>query len=92
MANDVEIFFDIGISVDEVGPQPMSRKMVFRGFVQASCQGVGLGLATGGEAAPAPGIEPILAISSGVNVDGDENYLIAPDLPADGIYAAAALL
>ena len=89
---DVEVLFDVGISVSVVGTETHSRQMVFRGFVQARCQGVGLGFATGGEADPAPGIEPIPAISSGINVDGDENHLVDPELPADGVYAAAALL
>ena len=92
MADDVEVLLDVGISVGKVGPDLHSRQMVFRGFVQARCQGVCLGLATGGEAAPAAGIEPILAVSSGVDVDGEENYLIVAELPADGVYAAAALL
>lgn len=92
VANDVEVLLDVGISVGEVGPETHSRQMFFRGFVQACCQGVGLGPASGGEAAPSPSIEPILAFSGGVNVDGDKNHLIVPELPADGIYAAAALL
>ena len=92
MTDDVEVFLYVGISVGEVGPDLHPRQMVFRGFVQARCQGVGLGLATGGEAAPAAGVEPILAVSGGVDVDGEENYLIALELPADGVYAAAALL
>ena len=92
MADDVEVLLDVGISVGKVGPDLHPRQMVFRGFVQARCQGVGLGLASGGEAAPAAGVEPILAVSSGVNVDGEENYLIVAELPADGVYAAAALL
>ena len=62
--------------------------MVFRGFVQARCQFVSLGLASGSKAAPAPCIEPILAVSGGINVDG----VIVPELPADGVYAPAALL
>ena len=61
MTDDVEVFLDVGISVGEVGPETHSRQMVFRGFVQERCQGVGLGLAPGGEAAPAPGIEPVPA-------------------------------
>ena len=92
VTDDVEVFLYVGISVGEVGPEAHPRQMVFRGFVQARCQGVGLGLAPGGKAAPALGVEPILAVSGGVNVDGDENRLIAPKLPADGVYAAAALL
>ena len=92
MTDDVEVFLYVGISVGVVGPEAHPRQMVFRGFVQAQCQGVGLGLSSGGEAAPAPGVEPILAVSGSVNVDGDENHLIVPKLPADGVYAAAALL
>ena len=53
--------------------------------------GVGLGLSSGGEAAPAACIEPILAVSGGIDVDGDENHLVVPKLPADGIDTAATL-
>ena len=91
VTDDVEVFLYVGISVGEVGPDLHPRQMVFRGFVQARCQGVGLGLATSGEAAPAAGVEPILAVSGGVDVDGEENYLIVAELPADDVYAAAAL-
>ena len=76
MADDVEVLLDVGISVGVVGPQAHSRQMVLRGLVQARCQGVGLGLALGGETAPAARIEPILAVSCGVDVDGEENYLV----------------
>ena len=92
MADDVEVFLDVGISVREVGPDLHPRQMVFRSFVQARRQFVGLGLATGCEAAPAAGIEPILTVSGSIDVDGEENYLIVADLPADGVYAASALL
>lgn len=92
MADDVEVFLDVGISVGVVGPQAHSRQMVFRGFVQARCQGVGLGLAQGGEAAPAARVEPILAVSGSIDVDGEENYLVVAELLANGVYAAAALL
>ena len=92
VTDDVEVFLYVGISVGEVGPEAHPRQMVFRGFVQARCQGVGLGLAPGGKAAPALGVEPILAVSGGVNVDGDEKHLIVPEPLADGIYTAAALL
>ena len=47
VANDVEVLLDVGISVGEVGPETHSRQMVFRGFVQARCQLVSLGLALG---------------------------------------------
>ena len=92
VADDVEVFLYVGISVGVVGPEPVAQQMVFRGFVQARCQSVGLSLSPGCEATPAPGIEPILAVSGGVNVDGGENHLIVPEQPADGVYAAAALL
>ena len=92
MADDVDVLFDVGISVGVVSPEAHSQQMVFRGIVQAGCQGIGLGFAPGGEAAPAPGIEPFPAVSGGVDVDGDENHLIVPELPADDVYAAAALL
>lgn len=65
--------------------------MSFRGLVQARCQGVSIGLASSGEAAPAAGIEPIPAVSCGVDVDGDENHLVGTILLADLVYAAAAL-
>lgn len=92
VTDDVEVLFDVGISVGVVGPEVRSRQMVFRGIVQAGCQGIGLGFTPGGEATPAPGIEPVPAVSGGVNVNGDENHLIVAELPADGVYAAAALL
>ena len=50
--DDVEVLLDVGISVREVSPDLHPRQMVFRGFVQARRQGVGLGLASGGEATP----------------------------------------
>ena len=52
------------------------------------CRGVGLGLASSGEVVPAAGVKPILAVFGGVNVDGEDNYLIVAELPTDGVYAA----
>ncbi len=50
--------------------------MVFRGFVQTRCQFLDPSHAAGGEAAPAAGIEPILTVSGGVDVNRDENHLV----------------
>ena len=92
MADNVEVLLDVGISVGVVGPQAHPRQMVLRGFVQARCQGVGLGLALGGKAAPAARIEPNLAVSGSVDVNGEENYLVVAEQLANGVYAPAALL
>lgn len=92
MSDDIEVLLDVGISVREVSPDLHPRQMVFRGFVQARCQLVCLGPASGSEAAPAPCIEPILAVSSGVDVNRDEDYLVFAQLLADLIDTTAALL
>ena len=92
MEEDVEVLFQVGVAVGVVGEETHPRQIVFCSFVQARCQGVGLCIAPGGEAAPTPGIEPILAVSGGVNVDGDENDIVFAELAAPGVDAAAALL
>lgn len=92
VTDDVEVLFDVGISVGVIGPEAHSWQMAFRSLVQAGCQGVGLGLTPGCVAAPAAGIEPILTVSGCIDVDGEENHLVVAEPPADGVYATAALL
>ena len=66
--------------------------MSFRGFVQASGQGVRIGLASGSKATPAARIEPILAVSCCVDVNRNEDYLVFAQLLADPIDTPTALL
>ena len=91
VADDVEVFLNVRISVGMVAAQMHIREPDLRGLIQAGGQGVGLGLPSRREAAPAPGLEPIFAVTGGVDVDGEENHLVSAELSADGVYAPAAL-
>ena len=92
VSDDIEVLLDVGISIGEVSPEAHLREPGLRNFIEFCGQGIRLGLTSSRKAAPAPSIEPIPAVSSGINVNGEENYLIVAELPADGVYAAAALL
>ena len=89
---DVEVLLDVRISVGVVFPDLVTRQMHLRCFVQVSCQGVGFRLTDSSEAVPATSIHPLLTVTGGVDVNGDENYLVFADLLADLVYTAAALL
>ena len=91
VADDVEVFLDVGISIGMVAAQVHIGQPGLRCFIQAGGQGVGLGLPSRRETAPAPGLEPIFAVPGGVDVDGEENHLVSAELSADGVYAPAAL-
>ncbi len=91
MAENVEVGFDVGISVCVVGSQALAGEMFIGGSVQAASEAVGLGIAPGGVAAPTAGIEPFSAVSGSVDVKGDQNHQVVPEFLTDSIDPAAAL-
>ncbi len=66
--------------------------MFLRCIIQTGGHKVCAGLSDRGEAAPSTGIHPLLAISCGVDVNGDEYHLAIPILLTNLVDAAAALL
>ena len=91
MAENVEVGFDVGISVCVVGSQALAGEMFIGGSVQAASEAVGLGIAPGGVAAPTAGIEPFSAVSGSVDVKGDQNHQVVPEFLTDSIDPATAL-
>lgn len=91
MAENVEVGFDVGISVCVVGSQALAGEMFIGGSVQAASEAVGLGIAPGGVAAPTVGIEPFSAVSGSVDVKGDEEYLVFAQFLTECVDSAAAL-
>lgn len=91
MAENVEVGFDVGISVCVVGSQALAGEMFIGGSVQAASEAVGLGIAPGGVAAPTAGIEPFSAVSGSVDVKGDQKHQVVPEFLTDSIDPAAAL-
>ena len=91
MADDVEVLFDVGISVAVVFPDAVAWQLGLRCFVEAGGQGIGLRLANSRKAAPAAGIVPFFAIAGSVDVEGDQEDLVEAEMLADLIDASAAL-
>lgn len=68
----------------------MAREPECSSAVQAICQMVTGGLATGGVAGPAAGVHPLLAIAGSVGMDGDQADIALAQLPAPGVHAFGA--
>ena len=74
MAEDVEVFFPVGVAVaGVVGADGFAFEGVAGGLVEAGGEGVGEGVAFGGVAGPSSCVEPLGAVSGGVDVDADED-------------------
>ena len=61
------------------------------GVVEGGGEGIGTGGAGSGVGAPAAGGEPAVAVAGGIAVDGDEDDVLAVQLSAPLVHAAAAL-
>ena len=92
MEEDVEVLFQVRVAVGVVGAKAHSGEMAGGGSVEAGGQAVGPGVASGGVGAPAAGVHPAVAETSGVDVDGNEDDVIFAEAPAPVVDAAAALL
>ena len=92
MPEDVKVLLDVWISVSIILPDVVSRELCFCRLVQASGQAVCTGFSDRGKAAPASGIQPLLTIAGGIDVNGDKNYLAGPKPLTDLVDSAAALL
>ena len=73
MAEDVEVFFPVGVVVGVVGADAPAWEVLVGGLVEAVCEGVGLCVAFAGVAGPAGGGVPSGAVAGGVDVDADED-------------------
>jgi len=91
VAEEVEVGFLVGVAVGVVGAQAHAGEMGLGGVVEGGGEGIGRGGTTGGVGAPAAGGEPAVAVAGGVAVDGDEDDVLAAQLSAPLVYAAAAL-
>ena len=91
VAEEVEVFLEVGIGVGVVGAEAMAREVGLGGVVEGGGEGIGPGVSTGGVGAPAAGGEPAVATAGGVAVDGDEEDVVFAQLAAPLVHAAAAL-
>jgi len=69
----------------------INRKIDLGRLVQAVCDAICSRLATGGVTTPTAGIEPFSAVSSSVDVKGDEDYRLAAGFHAYLVDTTAAL-
>ena len=91
VAEDVEVFFPVGVAVaGVVGTDGFAFEGVAGGLVEAGGEGVGEGVAFGGVAGPAGCGVPAGAVTGGVNVDGDEEDVGFAEGGAVGVDAADA--
>ena len=91
MAEEVEVFLEVGVAVGVVGAEALAGEVDLGGLVEAGGEGIGPGVATGGVGAPAGGVVPAVAVAGGVAVDGDEEDVVFAQLAAPLVHAAAAL-
>ena len=91
VAEEVEVFLEVGVGVGVVGAEAVAGEVGLGGVVEGGGKGIGPGVATGGVGAPAAGGEPAVASAGGVAVDGDEEDVVFPQLAAPLVHAAAAL-
>ena len=93
MAEDVEVFFPVGVAVaGVVGADGFAFEGVAGGLVEAVGEGVGLCVAFAGVAGPAGGGVPSGAVAGGVDVDADEDDVGFAEGGAVGVDAADAFL
>ena len=91
VAEDVEVFFPVGVAVaGVVSADGFAFEGVAGGLVETGGEGIGEGVAFGGVAGPAGGGVPAGAVAGGVDVDGDEEDIGAALGCADGVGAADA--
>ena len=89
MAEDVEVFFPVGVAVaGVVGADGFAFEGVAGGLVEAVGEGVREGVAFGGVAGPAGGGVPAGAVAGGVDVEGDEDDVGFAEGLAVGVGAA----
>ena len=73
MAEDVEVFFPVGVGVREIGSDSFVWEVLFCSFVEAFGDTVRGCLAFAGVAGPSGCVEPFCAVSGGVDMDADED-------------------
>lgn len=73
LSQQIEVFFPVGVAVGVVFPDAPAWEVFYCRLVEAGGEGIGLGLAFGGVAGPACGIEPFGAVSGSVDVNADED-------------------
>jgi hypothetical protein len=91
MAEEVEGGFLVGVAVGVVGAEAHAGEVGLGGVVEGGGEGIGTGGSGSGVGAPAAGGEPAVAVAGGVAVDGDEDDVLAAQLSAPLVHAAAAL-
>lgn len=91
MAEEVEVFLEVGVGVGVVGAEALAGEVGLGGVVEGGGEGIGTGGAGSGVGAPAAGGEPAVATAGGVAVDGDEEDVVFAQLAAPLVHAAAAL-
>ena len=91
MAEEVEVFLEVGVGVGVVGAEAVAGEVGLGGGVEGGGEGIGTGGAGSGVGAPAAGGEPAVATAGGVAVDGDEEDVVFAQLAAPLVHAAAAL-
>ena len=91
VAEGVEGGFLVGVAVGVVGAEAHAGEVGLGGVVKGGGEGIGTGGAGSGVGAPAAGGEPAVAVAGGVAVDGDEDDVLAAQLSAPLVHAAAAL-
>ena len=65
MAEEVEVFLEVGVGVGVVGAEALAGEVGLGGGVEGGGEGIGPGVATGGVGAPAAGGEPAVASAGG---------------------------
>ena len=91
VAEDVEVLLQVGVAIGKAGAELHARKESLGGIIEARGQGICARLARRGVAAPSAGVEPVPAVSGGIDVERQQDHLVTPELVADSVDTAAAL-
>lgn len=92
MSQDIEVFLNVRVSIGIVEAHPVAGEDFLGRFAKTVGKSVALSLSRRSVAAPAGDIVPAVAVSGGVDVNGDKADILPSNLFAEAVDTAATLV
>lgn len=91
MSQDIEVFLNVRVSIGIVEAHPVAGEDFLGRFADAVGKPVALGVSGRSVAAPSGDVVPAVAVSGGVDVNGDKADILPSNLLAEAVDTAATL-